>query len=129
MKRRSACLDTNVLISALLTPNSPSAPSQIVLRSFDLEFDLVLSETTLRELQNKVHQKPDLARRISARQVSVFVGALRDIAVVIPETTDEYEPLTRDPQDDYLLAPATQPMPTMWFQATRTCSSLGKSKV
>lgn len=105
-KRRSACLDTNVLISALLAPNSQSAPSQVVLRSFDLQFYLVLSETTLRELRNKVHHKPNLARRISPSQVSTFIGTLRDIAVVVPEATDEYEPITRDPKDDYLLAPA-----------------------
>ena len=75
-------------------------------RSFDAEFQLVLSETTLGELHRKVLDKPSLARRLSSDEVAEFVATLHVVAEIIPAGAEEYEPITRDPQDDYLLAPA-----------------------
>jgi putative PIN family toxin of toxin-antitoxin system len=100
-----ACVDTNVLISYLLAPGSIQPPSHIVGKAFSGSFTLILVDTTIRELQGKVLDKRYLADRIPKDDLSAFIRSLNVIAEVLPQS-NPLPRVTRDPRDDYLVAPA-----------------------
>ena len=56
-----AAVDANVLISALLAPESNSPPSTLLRRGVARDFTLVVSETTIAEVLDKTEHKPFLA--------------------------------------------------------------------
>jgi putative PIN family toxin of toxin-antitoxin system len=93
-------LDPNILIAALLSPTG--APAQLVGRWFAGEFELVVSETLLVELERALAY-PKLRRRVSTEEAAELAGLLRDGALHAP---DPANPPRRspDPGDDYLLA-------------------------
>jgi len=95
-----AVLDVNVLIAALLSPNG--APAQIISRWLAGEFDLVVSEKLLDELERALGY-PKLRARIAAEEATEFVSFLHNTAVRAP---DPPAPPRRslDLGDDYLLA-------------------------
>jgi len=101
-----ACVDTNILISYLLTPLSGNPPSRIVRGALEGAFTLVLAELTLTELSRKVQSKPYLVDRISTAMLDQFVASLSVIAEVYSLPSDPLPRVVRDPRDDYLLAPA-----------------------
>ncbi len=101
-----ACIDTNILISFLLAPFSPSPPTAIIDRAFEGSFTLVIVETTLEELRDKVSNKPYLASRIAASEVNQFVDTLVEITEIVQMLPHALPKVVRDPRDDYLLAPA-----------------------
>lgn len=100
-----ATIDANILISALLAPDSPSPPSSIVRRGLAREFDLVVSEQTILEIRDKTANKPFLAQRLSTVTVEAFISILISIAEIVPTRSTLPPVATRDPKDDYLLAP------------------------
>ena len=95
-----AVLDPNILIAALLTPNG--APAQIVSRWLDGEFDLIVSDMLLAELERALAY-PKLRARVTLAEADEFVALLRSRAGVAtdPSVTP---PRSKDPGDDYLLA-------------------------
>jgi putative PIN family toxin of toxin-antitoxin system len=91
--------DPNVLISALLSPGG--APAQIVSRWPAGEFELVVSEQLLAELE-RAFGYPKLSRRIPASAATDFVELLRGGAILAadrPITTSR----SPDPGDEYLV--------------------------
>jgi putative PIN family toxin of toxin-antitoxin system len=95
-----AVLDPNILIAALLSPTR--APGQLVGRWLAGEFELIVSEALLAELERALAY-PKLRRRVSAEEAAELADLLRDGAVLAP---DPANPPRRspDPGDDYLLA-------------------------
>jgi putative PIN family toxin of toxin-antitoxin system len=95
-----AVLDPNVLIAALLAPQG--APAQLLSRWLGGEFELVVSEALLAELERALTY-PKLRHRISVDDGARFVSLLREAGLV---ATDPPAPPRRspDPGDDYLLA-------------------------
>lgn len=95
-----AVLDANILIAAVISPSG--APAQIVLRWLAGEFELVVSETLLVEVQ-RAFAYPKLRSRVKTTDVLAFVTLLRQGAIVAadPPATDRR---SADPPDDYLLA-------------------------
>ena len=95
-----AVLDPNILIAALLAP--AGAPAEIIRRWLAGEFELIVSEALLAELERALAY-PKFRRRISAEDAAAFVSLLRDGAVhaVDPES-GTYR--STDTGDDYLLA-------------------------
>ena len=95
-----AVLDVNVLIAALLSPTG--APAQIVSRWLVGEFELVVSETLLAELERTLAY-PKLRARVAPEDAAEFVSFLESTAV---HASDPSSPPRRsaDPHDDYLLA-------------------------
>jgi uncharacterized protein len=93
-------LDPNVLIAALLSRSG--APAQILLRWFAGEFELVISERLIVELERALAY-PKLAKRISADEAEAYVTLLGEKTRL---AADPPEPVRRsaDPGDDYLLA-------------------------
>ncbi len=95
-----AVLDPNVLIAALLSPSG--APAQILRRWLSGEFELVVSETLIAELERALAY-PKLRRRIPADEAAEFLSLLGFEAIA---TADPPAGAHRsaDPGDDYLLA-------------------------
>lgn len=99
-----AVLDPNVLIAAILSPRG--APAQIVSRWLAGEFELLISESLLDELEGSMTY-PKLRRRIAEADAAAFVDLLRDAAILAPDPHDVPR-RSADPGDDYLLALAEQ---------------------
>ncbi|MFO7919083.1 MAG: putative toxin-antitoxin system toxin component, PIN family [Anaerolineae bacterium] len=97
-------LDTNVLISHLLSPQRESPVNHILEAAFLGKIDLLFPEEIFAELRQKMPQKPYLAERISPQQVEDLIAILAEISEGIPTITIEIPAVTRDPKDDYLIA-------------------------
>jgi putative PIN family toxin of toxin-antitoxin system len=95
-----ALLDANVLVSALLSRTG--APARIVSLWLAGEFELVVSELLLAELERALAYAKVRAR-IPAEDAAELLVLLRETAVVAtdPDTPPRRSP---DPGDDYLLA-------------------------
>lgn len=100
-----ACVDTNVLVSYLLAPGSIQPPSRIVNLAFKGSYKLVLVDTTIRELRDKVLSKRYLAERIRAEDLDTFILSLHEMSEILLQPS-RLPRVTRDPRDDYLVAPA-----------------------
>ncbi|HEY7692555.1 MAG TPA: putative toxin-antitoxin system toxin component, PIN family [Gaiellaceae bacterium] len=99
-----AVLDPNVLVAALLSRSG--APAQVLSRWVAGDFELVVSEKLLAELERALAY-PKLRERISESDAATLVLLLRLGAGV---ASDPARPAKRssDPGDDYLLALAEQ---------------------
>jgi uncharacterized protein len=99
-----AVLDPNILVAALLSRSG--APAQVISRWLAGDFELVVSETLLAELERALAY-PKLRKRVSADEAAAFVAIVRRGALV---GTDPAHPARRsaDPGDDYLLALAEE---------------------
>ena len=95
-----AVLDPNVLISALLSPSG--SPAALVTRWLTGEFELVVSEKLLAELERALTY-PKLRSRITYEEAAAFVDLLSRTATTV-EDPGVSPPRSRDPGDDYLLA-------------------------
>ena len=97
-------VDTNVLISILLKP-SEGGPVRAFFHAFVAgRFTLLLPEWLIDELTNSVLSKPRFAKRISTTQLNRFTTLLRASAEQIAEIETPIPALSRDPDDDYVLA-------------------------
>lgn len=103
MKTMRVLLDTNILISYLLTPKN-SVIAQIVEAGILGGFDLLLPEELSDELVEKARAKQYLAERITPEEVRELVDILSEVSETVPKITQSIPAVTRDPKDDYLLA-------------------------
>ncbi|HXG77252.1 MAG TPA: putative toxin-antitoxin system toxin component, PIN family [Gaiellaceae bacterium] len=99
-----AVVDPNVLIASLLSRSG--APAQIVSRWLAGEFELVLSERLLAELERALAY-PKVRTRIAADEARAFVELLRQ-GVLLANDAEAPARRSSDPGDDYLLALAEQ---------------------
>lgn len=97
-------LDTNLLISSLLNPQSDSPIPTILDAALAGTFTLLLPEQLVAEFADKIATKPYLAARISPEHAAAFIVDLAAIGEVIPTLQEPFPAVTRDPKDDYLLA-------------------------
>jgi putative PIN family toxin of toxin-antitoxin system len=97
-------LDTNVLVSYLLTPAAGGSVASIMEALLADVFTLLLPPDLLLELERVATKRPHLARRIHPAQLA----RLRDMLLGLGETLAPIEEpipaITRDRKDDYLLA-------------------------
>jgi putative PIN family toxin of toxin-antitoxin system len=94
-----AVLDPNILIAALLSPSG--VPAQLVGRWLGGEFELVVSEALLAELERALAY-PKLRGRVAAHDAAEFVSLLRHGAILAPDPPNAGR-RSADPGDDYLL--------------------------
>lgn len=92
-------IDTNVLISALLSETS--APSQLIALWRQGRFQLLTSADQLDELR-RVTRYPRIRERLSTALAGRLVNQMRDLALVVREPAAIS--VSPDPNDDYLLA-------------------------
>jgi putative PIN family toxin of toxin-antitoxin system len=99
-----AVLDTNVIVSAVLSPGSP--PDSILRASRRGALDLVTSAPLLRELED-VFGRPRIAERLgwTTEERASFIATLTDFAVIVaPE--QRLRVVKGDPADDRVLEAA-----------------------
>lgn len=102
--RIRALFDTNVLISYLLAPDSYGTIASCVNSAFEDKYTLLIPKALLTELAQTIKARKQLAKRISFEQIEEFVQALTVSAELLPEISEPFPSVTRDPKDDYLLA-------------------------
>jgi putative PIN family toxin of toxin-antitoxin system len=98
-------LDANVLVSALLSRSG--APARLLERWFDGEYEVVMSETLLSEVERALAY-PKIRKRIAEEDAADFARILRQLAEVVPDPDDPPPARSPDPSDDYLLALAAR---------------------
>jgi putative PIN family toxin of toxin-antitoxin system len=97
-------VDTNVLISFLLNPVESGAIRAIFRALVEDQFTLLLPEWLLNEMTITALTKPRLASRIPVVRLNNFVALLREAAEPVAEIDTPIPAVTRDPDDDYVLA-------------------------
>jgi len=99
-----AVLDTNVIVSAVLSPGSP--PDSILRASRRGAFDLVTSAPLLREL-SEVLGRPPIAERLgwTPEERASFIAALTDFAVIVAPK-ERFQVVKADPADNRVLEAA-----------------------
>ena len=92
-------LDTNVLLSALLSSSSP--PAQLFVLWRNRAFDLVTSTEQIDEI-SRVTRYPKIRARLAPALAGRLVNQLRDLAIVVPRLPKVDR--SPDPDDNHLLA-------------------------
>jgi uncharacterized protein len=96
-----AVVDVNVLISAALSAQGPSA--EILRSSRDGAFELVVSQSLIAELGPALAY-PKLRKRIPTEKAAAFVSWVRAHGTLAEDPPDPTPVRSPDPDDDYLLA-------------------------
>lgn len=94
-------LDTNVLVSAFLTPRGASA--QLLLKLREGAYELVASPLLLAELE-RVLRREKFRRYVTLDEATVFVELIQGIAELAEDPDLPAEPMSEDPGDEYLIA-------------------------
>lgn len=96
-----AVVDVNVLVSALLKPDTTPAA---VLRAWTAGvFELVVSSHLVAELRAAT-EKPALARRLDLLHVAALVDALETTGMLVDDPLASSRLVPGDPKDDYVVA-------------------------
>lgn len=95
-----AVLDTNVLVSALISPSGGSARLLLELRSG--AFELIVSPLLLAELR-EVLGRERFRRYVSEAEGDAYVEFVRSEAVVRADPVASPGALSADPDDEYLV--------------------------
>jgi putative PIN family toxin of toxin-antitoxin system len=95
-----AVLDTNVLVSALISPGGGSARLLLELRSG--AFELISSPLLLAELR-EVLRRDKFRRYVSEAEADAYVELIRSEGVVRADPAPSLEPLSADSDDEYLI--------------------------
>lgn len=97
--------DTNIYVSYLI---SPTNPERTVVRLIDAAvaraFTLVVPVDLVNELSETIANKAHLSRQVPPDQLDSFLKILLTSAEVLPSLPGPQPKVTRDPEDDYLLA-------------------------
>jgi len=99
-------IDANIFIRYLLGPGSSSAPSTIVRAGLAGQFDMVIPEEVIAEIQDKIAARPDLADRIAQAEVDELVELLHPGTTVIQSNDEVPLHTARDPGDEFFLKSA-----------------------
>jgi len=94
-------LDVNVFLSGLLSRSG--APARLLERWLDGDFELVVSEQLLTELDRTL-RTAKLRKRIAAEDAARFLEVIRDLAELAPDPAEPPPARSADPGDDYLVA-------------------------
>jgi len=96
--------DTNVLVSMLLGGGEGGAIRSIFSAFLNGRFTLLLPEHILEELMTAVKGKTRLSKLVPTERLTRFVTLLRQVAEPVAELHEPIPAVTRDPDDDYVLA-------------------------
>lgn len=96
----NAILDAGVLISGLISFSG--SPSQILDALVEGRFDVTVCPMLLAEVRRALGYAR-LERYVTSSNADAFVAWIARLAVIHPDPTT-IEPVTRDPNDDYLFA-------------------------
>ena len=121
-----AVLDTNVLVSALLTPNGP--PAKILELALEGRLRIIISPAIIREI-GLVFQYPRLKKtmqkhRLSAEEVEEAILKILKVAII---TAGEkiIQGVSRDPADDLILSCAAEGQADFVISGDKDLTELG----
>ena len=100
-----AVLDANVLVSALIS--RVGAPARLVELWLDGQFELVVCETLLDEVQRTLNQ-PKISSRVASEDALRFIRLLQEVGEVVMDPEGPPPVHSDDSGDDYLLALAAR---------------------
>lgn len=100
-----AVLDTNVLISAVLSRSG--APAQLLELWLGGAFELVTSPKLLEELE-RVLAYPKIRSRVSEEEAEALVSLIAVGSITVADPTEFPSVRSRDPDDDFLISLAAQ---------------------
>jgi uncharacterized protein len=95
-----AVLDTNVLVSALISPGGPSAALLLELRAG--AFELVVSPTLLAELA-EVLGRPRFRTYVTVAEAVAYAELVGHEGTIHDDPPPSERPLCADPDDEYLI--------------------------
>ena len=95
-----AVLDTNVHVSALISPGGPSAALLLELRAG--AFELVASPMLLAELR-EVLGREKFRRYVTEGEAVAYVDLIRHEATIVDDPAPSGRSLSADPDDEYLV--------------------------
>ena len=95
-----AVLDTNVLVSALISPGGPSAALVLELRAG--VFEVIASPTLLAELREVLGREKS-RRYVTEAEAVAYVDLIRHEATIVDDPAASARPLSADPDDEYLV--------------------------
>lgn len=96
----SAVLDTNILASGILTAST--SPGQILDRWLDRQFELVVSEHIIEELERTIN-KPYFQKHLTPKVTIAFIDLLQNEATVTVITI-KVKGIATHPEDDLVIA-------------------------
>lgn len=97
-------IDTNVLISFLIQPGREGAVRAVIRAGLEGRFTLLVPQALLDELKVTVRGRPRLTRRIPLGELETFAALLAEIGERVAKIEEPFPSITRDRNDDYLLA-------------------------
>jgi putative PIN family toxin of toxin-antitoxin system len=95
-----AVLDPNVLVSAFITPKGATAQLLVQLRAG--AFESVVSPRLLDEL-SEVLKRQRFRRYATYEEVEAYLDVVRAMSVVLGDPEAQGNPLSADPDDQYLI--------------------------
>ena len=95
-----AVLDTNVLVSALISPGGPSASLVLELRAG--AYELVVSPALLAEL-GEVLGREKFRRYVTVAEATAYVDLMRREATILDDPAPSNQALSADPDDEFLV--------------------------
>ena len=98
---RRVVFDTNVFVAAVTSREGVSA--RLILAARAGHFQLIASPMLLTEL-SEVLDRPKFRRYISLEDAHLFVEEMRKLAHLVDDSPEEDDPITDDPDDDFLVA-------------------------
>jgi putative PIN family toxin of toxin-antitoxin system len=105
-----ALFDANVLISGLLS--RAGAPAHLLAKWLEGEFELVVTERLLQELEVTL-ARPKLRCHLDQAEISEFLELLRGLTEWVEDPEARPGVTSRDPKDDYLIAAAASAHATL----------------
>ena len=100
-----ALIDTNLLIANLLSPNPATSSTGVVFQSaLEGRFVLLYTEGVTDELDRKLLENTELAKRIPRADADELIAILSTVAEVIPRLPEPYPEIGRDRKNDFLIA-------------------------
>lgn len=97
-------LDTNVIVSGLLSPSGPSA--RLLMAVTDARLDIVVCDALLREIED-VLARPKIASRLGSDIAPDLITWLSRFATVMPDPAP-ITGTTADPKDDFIVGLARE---------------------
>ena len=97
---RRVVFDTNVFVAAVTSREGVSA--RLILAARAGHFQLIASPMLLTEL-SEVLDRPKFRRYISLEDAHLFVEEMRKLAHLVDDSPEEDDPITDDPDDDFLV--------------------------
>ena len=97
---RRIVFDTNVFVAAVTSREGVSA--RLLLAARAGRFQIVASPLLLDELSD-VLARPKFRRHLSIEDAHRFVDAIRELSVVVDDPQEGDDPITDDPDDDFLV--------------------------